>query len=369
MSVASAPAASHSSAEQLVERTRGPRPVSSASPPGFIITYDTRLIRSSPNRICGFIAPAHASTSPVRRSQRWPATVVEPTSNATPSARVVEAGPDGDRRRGRRARRPWRSSPPVAERPLQARQHDRDRTESRSSSQSRSSASQQPLEVAARRRQVRLARPRRSAAGPPGRPRSGARRPPCAPPACGPGSPAARRPRGRPRSARGSPGAGPAPGPRALGSVRSGSVNGVRCSAALAMPCLGNSPAPSARPGSARRSRGPPHTESRSTPSDRAASSSDVPCANRPRAPDGREDDERALGGGVASRRWRRLRGAQRAAGHRAAAPAAAAAPPPLPPLRSRVASRSSADACASVPISTSAAMTAGLHLLVQRVR
>ncbi|CAB4813131.1 unannotated protein [freshwater metagenome] len=31
--------------------------VSSASPPGFIITYDTRLMRSSPKRICGFIKP------------------------------------------------------------------------------------------------------------------------------------------------------------------------------------------------------------------------------------------------------------------------------------------------------------------------
>ena len=43
-------------------------------------------MRSSPNRICGFIAPADASTSPLSRSHRWPATVVEPTSNATPSA-------------------------------------------------------------------------------------------------------------------------------------------------------------------------------------------------------------------------------------------------------------------------------------------
>ncbi len=36
--------------------------VSSTRPPGFIITKLTRLIRSSPNRICGFIRPAEAST-------------------------------------------------------------------------------------------------------------------------------------------------------------------------------------------------------------------------------------------------------------------------------------------------------------------
>ncbi len=45
-------------------------PVSSATPSGFIITYDTRLIRSSPNRIWGFIVPAPATTSPVARSTR-----------------------------------------------------------------------------------------------------------------------------------------------------------------------------------------------------------------------------------------------------------------------------------------------------------
>ena len=44
--------------------------VSSLSPPGFIITYDTRLMRSSPKRICGFMTPALATTSPVVRSMR-----------------------------------------------------------------------------------------------------------------------------------------------------------------------------------------------------------------------------------------------------------------------------------------------------------
>ncbi|MEJ7719541.1 MAG: hypothetical protein WKF58_03465 [Ilumatobacteraceae bacterium] len=60
--------------------------VSAASPPGFIITYETRLIRSSPNRICGFILPLVATTSPDVRSQRCAATVVEPTSTAMPYA-------------------------------------------------------------------------------------------------------------------------------------------------------------------------------------------------------------------------------------------------------------------------------------------
>ena len=45
---------------------------------------ETRLIRSSPKRICGFIRPMEAFTSPVARSQRWPAMVVEPTSMARP---------------------------------------------------------------------------------------------------------------------------------------------------------------------------------------------------------------------------------------------------------------------------------------------
>ena len=51
--------------------------VISCSPPGFIITYETRLMRSSPNRICGFMAPADATTSPVVRSQTCAAIVVE----------------------------------------------------------------------------------------------------------------------------------------------------------------------------------------------------------------------------------------------------------------------------------------------------
>ena len=55
-----------------------------AAPPGFIIAYDTRLIRSSPKRICGFMSPAAATMSPLVRSHRCAAMVVEPTSTASP---------------------------------------------------------------------------------------------------------------------------------------------------------------------------------------------------------------------------------------------------------------------------------------------
>ena len=58
--------------------------VISPAPSGCIIAYETRLIRSSPKRICGFITPALARTAPSARLARWPAIVVEPMSIATP---------------------------------------------------------------------------------------------------------------------------------------------------------------------------------------------------------------------------------------------------------------------------------------------
>ncbi len=58
--------------------------VISSAPSGCIIAYETRLIRSSPKRICGFMTPALASTDPSARFARWPAIVVEPMSIATP---------------------------------------------------------------------------------------------------------------------------------------------------------------------------------------------------------------------------------------------------------------------------------------------
>src|SRR3546814_2677671 len=41
-------------------------------------------MRSSPKRICGFISPEEATTSPHERLQRWPAMVVVPMSKAMP---------------------------------------------------------------------------------------------------------------------------------------------------------------------------------------------------------------------------------------------------------------------------------------------
>jgi len=66
--------------------------VISSAPRSFIMAYETRLIRSSPKRIWGFIAPADASTSPLVRSSRWPAMVVDPTSKASPRIRSWNPG-------------------------------------------------------------------------------------------------------------------------------------------------------------------------------------------------------------------------------------------------------------------------------------
>ena len=93
MSSRETPASFASSAVSFARQPRTAR-VSSFSEPGFIITYETRLIRSSPKRICGFISPAEASTSPVARSQRCPATVVEPMSKAMPYDVSWKPGPD-----------------------------------------------------------------------------------------------------------------------------------------------------------------------------------------------------------------------------------------------------------------------------------
>ena len=73
-------------------------------------------------------------------------------------------------------------------------------------------------------------------------------------------------------------------------------AGGLRCSGSDVIPCLGNDPTPWLtwqRPQIPR----PPQTESMSTPSERAASRTVVPAANRPRRPDGVKIDER-LGAG-----------------------------------------------------------------------
>ncbi len=44
--------------------------VISTAPPSWSMANETRLMRSSPKRICGFMTPAEASTSPRSRSAR-----------------------------------------------------------------------------------------------------------------------------------------------------------------------------------------------------------------------------------------------------------------------------------------------------------
>ncbi len=83
ISRAGTPAWTARPATSLANAPRTARVISPA-PSGCIIAYDTRLIRSSPKRICGFITPFEARTEPSARSARCPAIVVEPTSMATP---------------------------------------------------------------------------------------------------------------------------------------------------------------------------------------------------------------------------------------------------------------------------------------------
>ena len=73
--------ASRASIRSIARRTAL---VISSAPSGCIIAYETRLMRSSPKRICGFITPALARIAPSARFARWPAIVVEPMSIATP---------------------------------------------------------------------------------------------------------------------------------------------------------------------------------------------------------------------------------------------------------------------------------------------
>ena len=211
MSSRSTPASFASSAVSFARQPRTAR-VSSFSEPGCIITYETRLIRSSPKRICGFIAPAEASTSPredvaqVARDRRRADVERDPVGG------LVEAGPDrgevgavvdGD------------GDAPVAgaERPLQARGARGRRPRGRSAA-TRARAPRGGGRGRSSARRGRAPRPRRSGAGRRGRPRSGARRPPCGRPAGAPGSRAGRRSRARPRRRRCSRAGGPSASPR-----------------------------------------------------------------------------------------------------------------------------------------------------------
>ena len=91
MSRAATPARAASEATSLPTAARTAR-VIAAAPSGWSMAYETRLMRSSPKRICGFMTPSEASTAPSDRSTRWPAMVVEPTSRATPRARSWRPG-------------------------------------------------------------------------------------------------------------------------------------------------------------------------------------------------------------------------------------------------------------------------------------
>ena len=112
------------------------------------------------------------------------------------------------------------------------------------------------------------------------------RRRPCAPPGGAPGCSAARRRPGRPGSARSRTAGGPPASGRRRAKLSSAAESGERCPALEVTPCLAKSPSMTStwqRPHRAR----PPHTESTSTPSVRAACSSGVPSAKRPRLPEG----------------------------------------------------------------------------------
>ena len=200
------PAVATSAARSLI----APRTASviSFSPPGFIITYDTRLIRSSPKRICGFIAPAAATTSPLdevaqmrgdRRRAHVDRDAVDPLAEPRPHGDDLAAA----------VHRHRHLPPALAQRRLQLLQHAHVAGE----------AGEPPLElervlepaqVARKGRACRAAAPRRSAAGRRDRARCRAPRRPCARPAGAPGCRTARRSRRRPAPAPGTTAGAPA---------------------------------------------------------------------------------------------------------------------------------------------------------------
>ena len=108
-----------------------------------------RLIRSSPNRICGFIMPLLATTSPDSRLHRCPAMVVVPTSIARPYTRSLNPAQTATSSRpSRTATVPFQSPPQVSPARIAAdRRWRKLRSASRPpSSHSRSSASSNRVE-------------------------------------------------------------------------------------------------------------------------------------------------------------------------------------------------------------------------------
>ena len=157
----STPAAVASSAVSFARQPRTTR-VSSFSEPGFIITYETRLIRSSPKRICGFISPADASTSPREEVAEVPGDRGRADVERDPVRAVVEPRPDAGDRRRRRGPRRSPASAPVAQRGFCKRRGARAWSQARPvSPHSRSSASRSRVQVARRATRARAARPRR----------------------------------------------------------------------------------------------------------------------------------------------------------------------------------------------------------------
>ena len=79
--------------------------VISPAPSGCIIAYETRLIRSSPKRICGFITPLTGEDRAVGQVDQVAGDRRGSDVDRDAVAPLVEARPDGRSPAGRRARR------------------------------------------------------------------------------------------------------------------------------------------------------------------------------------------------------------------------------------------------------------------------
>ena len=165
--------------------------VSSTSPPSCIITYETRLMRSSPKRICGFITPGAGKDRTVQQVHEMAGDRRRPDIDGDAERPIVEARPDRDDV----AAAVDRHRDPVAA----GRER---RSGARGRPTGRRAGRRGPIPPAARRTAGRgrrsasrgRARSRRPcAAARPDPCRRPARRGPCARPACGPGSRAGRR--------------------------------------------------------------------------------------------------------------------------------------------------------------------------------
>ena len=334
--------------------------VISPAPSGFIITYETRLIRSSPKRICGFITPArreHLAVGEVaqvagdRRRADVDRDAVRacrrsPARRAITSCAVVDG--DGD-------------AVPAGGRAPAGAPRARPRSASRSvSPHSRVERVEQPARGrCGRRRELRRRRPRRSAGARPGRRRGRSSVDgPCAPPGGAPGSRAGTSITTSPRIVRARRTSrrvgGQARARRGSRSRRA--ANGERWPGVEVMPCLANAPNAGStwqRPQIPR----PPQTESRSTPSGAPRRARWCRSAKLA-APARRGEDDERLGLGAS----RVVGSASALAGDRPAPVDASAARPRRSGSGARWA-RIQRPQSWSWPTSTSAAMTAAFDL------